>query len=492
MVNFTRYIFHRKQMLISPQNALSISASLLMIVLLSGCATGNHIVAKQHMLDLDQMDTGATFSTEPTQYSNDHLAWWTIWQDPQLNRLMQLVDAHPPNLEIVQARFDRALALSDLSETNRQIQGGISATATADRYPDHATYPDNYAGKTGSSGNILMSLRWHLDLWGKWKALNQASVSNINAAAFAMKEAQLSLQTAIASNYVQWYMANQLLDNQQRQIDILQRLVDINMRKRDAGLATTSMVIQAQLRLSSQQQVLPEIQRRVHLYRHTIALLLGQTPAYSENWSHPQLKLNPELKVMAPLPLNWIGQRPDIQLKRQNLNAMLSVTDAARASFYPDIDLTAVMGLQSLDLNYLLKASSRTAAIGPAINLPIFEQNRLRAELKSKVADYDEAIAQYNQNLLIAIKQTTDNLQQLKATAQQRSLGMQSVNASIALKKIQHELLKKGLSMQQDELFAELDQMKKTADLIQMNQQMIMTQIELTQSLGGYWAFSNK
>lgn len=492
MVNFTRYIFHRKQMFTRPQNALSISIYSFMVVLLSGCATGNHIVAKQRVLNLDQMNVGTDFTARQTQHSNDHMAWWTTWQDPQLNRLMQLIDGNPPSLEIAQARFDRALALLDLSQTNRQVQGGVSAAATADRYPDHSTYPDTYAGKTGSSGNLLLSLSWHLDFWGKWKALNQANASNIDAAEFAIQDAQLSLHTAIASNYLQWYMTNELVNNQRRHISILKRLVELTKQKRNAGLATNSMVIQAQLNLLTQQKALPELQRKVHLYRHTIATLLGQPPSYADNWSAPQLRLKPELKVITPLPLNWIGQRPDIQLKRKNLEAMLSMTEVARASFYPDIDLTAVVGLQSLGLDYLFRAGSRTAAIGPAINLPIFEQNRLRAELKSKVADYDEAIAQYNQNLLIAIQQTTDHLQQLNTATQQRVLSVQSANASSELRNIQRELLKKGLSTQQDELLAELNQLEKAVDLIQINQQMTMTQIKLTHSLGGYWAFSTK
>lgn len=482
---------HFNQILKSSLSSVFLCMGLSATIVLSGCATGNHIEAKRHLHDLSELTINPNFTTVDTQQYIASEEWWTVWRDPQLNQLMQMLDDTVPTIQIAQARLDRAYAMSDLSQTNRHIQGNVSANATIDRYPEHSTYPESYAGKTGSSGSILANLRWHLDLWGKWTALNNASASNVRAARFTVEDTRLSLQTAIASQYIQWYMGNEKLKNQQQQIDILRRLVEINKRKRDAGLTTQSTVIQTQSLLTTEQRQIPEIQHKIELYQNTINTLLGRNTATSSYSSVPVLQLQSNSKINTPLSLNWIGQRPDMLAKRESLNALLAYTDATRASFYPNVDLTAFAGFQSLGLDYLLKVGSRTAAIGPAISLPIFEQNRLRAELKTNVAEFDEAVAQYNQSLLQAIQQTTDTLQLFKMSAKQRLLIIQSIHESEQLWHIQHELLKNGLVTQQDELQAKLNQLQRNAELIQINEQMTLAQIELTHTLGGYWAFSN-
>lgn len=462
-----------------------------MAATLSGCATDRHLTSTLKPLDLTQLPAGKAF--QPASYTEPTITisqWWQVWQDPQLNQLMSMLNETAPSIQLAQARLDRALSFSDLSHANRQLQGGISASMTADRYPDHYTYPDTYAGKTGATGNILATLRWRLDFWGKWKALDQAAALKVNAAGFAVDEARLSLQIAIASHYMQWYAAEQYQHNQLQQRQVLQRLIEIAQLKRRAGLTEQSSVLQAQLNLSNLERQLPNIQQQIQRHQHAISALLGQTPAFLTQFSSPKLQPRASLNAMPSVPLHWVGQRPDVVMHRQIVEANARFTDAARASFYPDIDLSAVMGLQSLGLNHLFKAGSRSLAIGPALNLPVFEQGRLRAELKGTIADYDESVAKYNQSLINAIQQVADDLNQLQSAEKQVVISTQALSHAQQLLHIKTQLVHKGLATQQVRLAAELVQLERAADLIQADQQIVLAQIALTGSLGGQWAFS--
>jgi NodT family efflux transporter outer membrane factor (OMF) lipoprotein len=119
------------------------------------------------------------------------------------------------------------------------------------------------------------------------------------------------------------------------------------------------------------------------------------------------------------LPLALVGRRPDIVASRWRVEAMQGEIESARAQFYPNINLTAFAGFSTLSLDRLLEAGSRIVGIGPAIRLPVFEGGRLRAQLKGRVAGYDNAVATYNQTLTDALRDVADQVQSLRAAEAQ-------------------------------------------------------------------------
>ncbi|WZB76626.1 TolC family protein [Achromobacter insuavis] len=96
--------------------------------------------------------------------------------------------------------------------------------------------------------------------------------------------------------------------------------------------------------------------------------------------------------------------------RRKRLDAADRRIDAAKAEFYPDIDLKAFAGLQSLGLSHLLQGNSLAAGIGPALTLPIFDGGRLRAGLQDRIAGYDLAVADYDTSVVRALQEVADGL----------------------------------------------------------------------------------
>ena len=115
------------------------------------------------------------------------------------------------------------------------------------------------------------------------------------------------------------------------------------------------------------------------------------------------------------IPSDLLGRRPDLMAARLQLEAAASRIKVAQAGFYPDINLTAYLGHQSVDLGTFMKSGSLIGSFGPAIHLPIFEGGALRGAYRGARADYDVALAQYDAAVLEALHQTADAITSLKA-----------------------------------------------------------------------------
>ena len=120
------------------------------------------------------------------------------------------------------------------------------------------------------------------------------------------------------------------------------------------------------------------------------------------------------------MPAELLGRRPDLVAQRWRVEAAQQNIANAKAQFYPNVNLLAFIGLQSLGSAGFLTAASRTLGIGPAVTLPIFEGGRLRANLAGTNADYDIAVEQYNQTLADALRDVVDQLASWRSVEQQR------------------------------------------------------------------------
>jgi NodT family efflux transporter outer membrane factor (OMF) lipoprotein len=127
------------------------------------------------------------------------------------------------------------------------------------------------------------------------------------------------------------------------------------------------------------------------------------------------------------VPAELLGRRPDLVAQRWRVEAARKEIDSAKAEFYPNVNLLAFIGLQSLGGAGFLSAASRTLGAGPAITLPIFEGGRLRGNLAGKDADYDVAIEQYNQTLADAMRDVVDQLASFRSVDLQRAQQKQAL-----------------------------------------------------------------
>src|SRR5262249_3500130 len=121
------------------------------------------------------------------------------------------------------------------------------------------------------------------------------------------------------------------------------------------------------------------------------------------------------------VPADLLGRRPDIVASRLRAEAASRDIASAKADFYPDVNLTALIGVQSVTLSKLFENGSRIPPMDAAFHLPIFDGGRLRGALAVRDAEYDAAVEQYNQALADALREVVDQLASMRSVQAQRA-----------------------------------------------------------------------
>lgn len=161
-------------------------------------------------------------------------------------------------------------------------------------------------------------------------------------------------------------------------------------------------------RLDSARAALAEASEQIKLTRNSIAALLGRGPDRGLDILRPRLQMRRPVGLPDALSANLLGRNPEVVAARWRVEAAARNIGVARAQFYPDVNLMAFVGYQSLGLNNLFSSGSDIGSVGPAISLPLFEGGRLRANYKGARAEYEYAVASYNDALTQALRETAD------------------------------------------------------------------------------------
>ena len=185
------------------------------------------------------------------------------------------------------------------------------------------------------------------------------------------------------------------------------------------------------------------------------------------------------------LPADLLGRRPDVVASRWRVEAATHGIAAAKAQFYPDVNLLAFVGFQSIGLSQLLELGSGIAGVGPALRLPVFEGGRLRAQLATRDADYDAAVERYNGTLIEALHDIGDRLASIRSVAVQRREEQHALDAAREAYHLAVLRYREGIGSYLSVLSAEsqvLVQRRLEADLRARD---LDNRIDLVRALGG-------
>ena len=169
------------------------------------------------------------------------------------------------------------------------------------------------------------------------------------------------------------------------------------------------------------------VEADIDLARHQLADLVGAGPDRGQQLKRPQLTAPADIALPSVLPADLLGRRPDVAAARAQVECAAHGVKAAEADFYPNVNLTAFAGLQSIGLSQLFEASDRIVGGGPALSLPVFNRRALRGALYTRQAQVDLTVAQYNQTLLDAVREVAD------VVANWRALERETLEQQLAL-----------------------------------------------------------
>ncbi|HEX2768007.1 MAG TPA: efflux transporter outer membrane subunit, partial [Geobacteraceae bacterium] len=240
------------------------------------------------------------------------------------------------------------------------------------------------------------------------------------------QEVRLAIETAVVRVYVQLSLQQVLLDIARETLRQREEILDIIQKRLSAGLATEIDLRQAETVVPAARAEIERISESIELLRNQLSALAGKGPGYGEQIHRPTLSLDLPIRLPSAIPADLIGRRPDVVSQRWRVEATAKGIEVAKAAFYPNINLMAFVGWQSLNFTKFLSPESLISGFGPAITLPIFEGGRLRSQLRVSTAEYDSAVESYNYTLIRALENVANQVVTLRSLEKQRTETYQS------------------------------------------------------------------
>jgi NodT family efflux transporter outer membrane factor (OMF) lipoprotein len=410
---------------------LSAGGALGAMLLVVACASTQGLKPQASVADADRLAVsqslvGAGIEAGAWPAQN----WWTRFGDSQLDQLMAEGLAGSPNLRVALARARQASALAAAAASARSPRVDSSLSATRERFPANALIPPPVGGTWGTFDQLQASLSWDVDLWGKNRAAYEAAVGQARATAVDAQAARLALSVDMAHAYVQLQRAYLQRDVAQATVAQREQIYALTVDRNAAGIDSRLEVKQAESALPAAREQIVQLDETIALTRNQLAALLGQGPDRGLAIARPAATVNADLSLPASVPSQLLGRRPDIVAQRWRVEASRHGIEAARAQFYPNLNLAAVVGFQSLGTSGFLALGNRQIAVEPALSLPLFDAGQRRANLAAADAQYDLAVEQYNQSLSDALREVVDQLSSFRSVAQQRVEQKQALTAS--------------------------------------------------------------
>ncbi|ARP77358.1 efflux transporter outer membrane subunit [Bordetella genomosp. 6] len=381
---------------------------------LGGCALMDPAPPPVAELDAARLGLSAAGVQWPAQQ------WWQRYADPQLDALVSEALASHPSLAAARARLAQANAAVAGARAPLLPRVDANYTLTREHLPKNYIYPPPTGGSVVSDNRLALDFSYELDFWGKNRARLQAAVSQRDAAEADAQAARNLLARAIVRSYLNLQNAFAQREVLQRVLSQRAEVVDLTRGRKAAGLDTEVEVKQAESSLAAGRVELTQNETTIAQLRNQAAALAGAGPVRGQELA-PVALTAPGGVIPASVPLELLGHRPDVTAARWRAIAARHGIEAAKAEFYPNINLVAFAGFEALGTGRLLDAGSRAAGIGPAITLPIFHGGELNANLAGRRADADLAVSDYNQTVLDAVQQTADAIDALRLLGREQA-----------------------------------------------------------------------
>ena len=391
---------------------------------LGGCIS-SHDAPVQRALD-NPTDLGLSAPSAPVADQD----WWTAYGDPQLDRLVRSAQADNPTLAQFLARVGEAQAETSVARADLSPSLSYDATEVRRRFSAHDPIPPIAAGTQKWQGSEGFNLNWDLDFWGRQAALVRQASTQSEAVAFDLDAAKLSIAGAIVRSYLELDRAYAYADVAERAEQQRLEILAITQRLYRAGLDTRVELREAEGAVADTHVDLTQIHAARDRAVHLVAALSGQGALAHAKIERPQLQANTTFALPNSLPIDLLVRRPDVLAARSRIASSREGMRAAKAAFYPDINLMAFAGTSAIGFENLFHGSSHTFGAGPALHLPIFDGGKLKAMYRGNVADVDLAISSYNQTVLEAVQQTADQITDMVALDSGLQQQQQSLDAA--------------------------------------------------------------
>ncbi|MEA2933718.1 MAG: outer membrane protein multidrug efflux system [Variibacter sp.] len=418
------------------------------------------------------------------------LDWWRGFRSPELTALIE--EAQTANLDIAAAiaRVEQADAQAKIAGATLFPTVDLNATATRSR-PSQAT---SSTGSTGGGGpsertlyNVAFRASYEIDFWGKNRATLLAAEQNAVAFRFAREVVTLSTVATVSNTYFLVVSAQDRLRIARENVRSAERILKLIRDRVAAGTASALDAAQQETVLATQRASVPVFEQLIRQNKILLGVLLGQPPEYITVRGGDLARLGIP-RVTPGLPSELLCQRPDIRQAEAQLASASANVEAARAAFFPSIQLTGDGGWQSAALKMLFTPASAFYNITSSLTQPIFDGFRLEGQLELQKGRQEELLQLYRRAIVAGFGDVENALIALQQSTIRERLTREAVTSARRAFELSETRLREGTTDLITLLNTQLSLFQAQDAVSQAQLARLQAAVALFQALGGGWA----
>lgn len=413
--------------------------------------------------------------------------WWERFQDPQLAAFIDQALEQSPTLQSAQAKLEAALqvqrqryswflpSLEAGFQDNWQTQGkNTFFRAFGSPYPARINQID-----------LRLNLFYNLDFWGKYRNAWRSAQFTAFAQNAELAQARLTLSTAVAGTYIELQNALARMALYDELIRQNEEKVALSILRVEKGLNPEMGTLEAKKQLQDTLSRREHLKQRADLLRHQLAALMGKGPDALPKVLFIRSSSIEVMQIPESLSLDLVARRPDLRAQIYRAHAASYLVGARQADFYPNVDLSAFIGFETITSGSLLSKQSGLTSIAPAVHLPLFTGGRIQAQVDEARALYDQAIFDYNDTLLQAVREVADELTLFHGIHQQIHFIATAKEMLEHKKMLEQERYDTGINSYFSVLRSREELTQIEMNLVELRYMRQMSAIRLIRALGG-------
>ena len=416
--------------------------------------------------------------------------WWKIFNDTVLDNLEHQALEANQDLKAAAARVKEARALNQVARSAYfpAIDIGLGSTR---QQPSAASQglADGTHVQPSTVYRAQANVSYEVDLFGRVASSVDASMADTQRSEALFRSVQLALQADVAQNYFSLRELDAEGEVYAHAVALREDSLKLLKSRFDEGDISEVDVLRAEAELSTARSAAMTAERMRAASEHSLAVLLGKTPAEFTMPASPLQAVN--LRIPSGLPSSLLERRPDIAAAERAMAAANARIGVAKSAFFPSLSLTGAGGFESSSFGNLFKWSSRSFLLGPltgtALSLPLFDGGKRKGDLANAKATYEEQTATYQQQVLLAFREVEDNLATLRILEGQTRTQAEAVASSTKAASLLRTQYTEGQTNYLDVLDAQRSVLGARRDAVQLQGLQAIATVNLIRSLGGGW-----
>jgi NodT family efflux transporter outer membrane factor (OMF) lipoprotein len=411
--------------------------------------------------------------------------WWEMFNDPQLNALIERANSANQSVALAEANFRAARAVIKESRSELYPRVTTNPSITNSRQSSSASQSPFTPKGAVTDYSLPFDASWEPDFWHRIRNTVKANAFEAQATAGDLENTRLSVQGELAANYFQ-LRANdaqkQLLD---ATVAAYEKALELTKVQFETGIASDEDVAQAQTQLETTRAQATDLGIERAQFEHAIAVLTGQ-PASMFSINFVPLNAEPPA-IPFGVPSQLLERRPDIAAAERRVAEANAQIGVAKAAFYPSLTLGGAGGLASSSFASWLTWPARFWSVGPSLALTLFDKGQRKAVTEQTRAIYDGNVASYRQTVLTAFQEVEDSLAALRilsTEAQQQDAAVKAATRSLELA---NERYKAGIDSYLNVITAQTTLLTNQKTALNLRTQQVTASVQLIKALGGGW-----